>query len=81
MSADVSTLMRPDESTQAVDPDEDPVEPTADLSRAAGAWVYIAAFAGIALAWSTSLAAPWVGGAAGAAVAFAVGTLVIAARG
>jgi hypothetical protein len=65
-------------------PSDGPVEAgdaTVDISRAVGAWVYISSFAGIAIAWSTSLAAPWVGGLLGAILAFVAGTCVIAARG
>jgi hypothetical protein len=55
-------------------------EEVSDPSLAVGAWVYISAFAGIALCWSTAVLAPWVGGLLSASVAFLAGSWVIASR-
>jgi uncharacterized protein YjbJ (UPF0337 family) len=47
--------------------------------KEAAAWVFIAAFVGLAISWGTGVVAPWVGVAAGAAVAFLAGGVIIAA--
>jgi hypothetical protein len=45
----------------------------------AAAWVFIAAFVGLAISWGTRVVAPWAGAAAGAAIAYLAGAVIIAA--
>jgi hypothetical protein len=67
----------------APEPDQ---ETEASLSEFAGlglyddvaVWVFITAFIGLAIAWSTGRVAPWIGALTGGVLAYLIGALVIA---
>jgi hypothetical protein len=58
-----------------------PESPKAGIVRQdAAVWVFIAAFIGLAVAWSTGFAAPWAGALIGGGIAFLIGAIAIAAQ-
>jgi hypothetical protein len=47
----------------------------------AAVWVFIAAFIGLAICWSTGWTSPWLGALLGGGIAYVGGAIVIAALG